>query len=215
MPYTVYPQQGDPTDYFGGFTATFMAKEGAGTEGLKKEIKNRTASIPINKPEEYNYIETGPVTFSELFAQQIMYDEDPAKSQRNVLLILISFISLFVLLPVLNLINLNISRIMDRSSEIGVRKAFGADTDNILFQFVFENIIQTFIGGLLGFIFALLAIYLINDSHLLKNIELTINLRFFVICFLISLFFGIISGLLPALKMSKLSIVNALKQNNI
>lgn len=215
MPYTVYPEKGDPTDYFGGFTAAFMANKDDGTESLKKEIYNRTAKIPINKPEEYNYIETEPVTFSEAFSRQILYNEDPAKSERNVLLILISFISLFVLLPVLNLINLNISRIMDRSSEIGVRKAFGANRDNILFQFVFENIIQTLIGGALGFVFALIAIYLINDSQLLKDVVLTINLRFFFICFMISLFFGIISGLLPALKMSKLSIVNALKQNNI
>lgn len=215
VPYTVYPEQTDPNDFIGGFIAAFLVKNGSKIDNLKKEINNRTTKIPVMKPDEFNYNETFPVTYSELYAQHIMYYEDPAKSQRYLLLILISFISLFVLLPVLNLINLNISRIMDRSSEIGVRKAFGANTNNILFQFIFENIIQTFLGGILGFIFALVAIYLINDSHLLDNVQLTINISFFIICFIISLFFGIISGLLPALKMSKLSIVNALKQNNI
>ena len=215
MPYTVYPEQTDPSDYIGGFLSAYLLKKGNDMESLKKEIANRTAKIPVLKPEEFNYIETNPVTFSESYAQEIMYDEDPSKSQRNVLLILIGFISLFVILPVLNLINLNISRIMDRSSEIGVRKAFGANTGNILFQFVFENIIQTLIGGVLGLILAIAAIYIINDSQLLNNVTLTVNGTFFTVCFLIALVFGIISGLIPALKMSKLSIVNALKQNNI
>ena len=215
IPYTVYPEKGDPSDYFGGFMAVFLNKKNTDIKKLKKEILNRTDKIPILKPEEFNEIEMPATTFSESYAQQTLYNEDPEKSKRNLFLIMASFIALFALLPVLNLINLNISRIMDRSSEIGVRKAFGANTRNILFQFVFENIIQTFIGGILGFLFALAAIYLINDSHLLNNVKLTINFRFFIICFFISLFFGIISGLLPALKMSKLSIVNALKQNNI
>lgn len=215
MPYSVYPEKGDPLEYFGAYMAVFLNKKNNDINNLKKEIDNRTSRIPILKPEDYNSIDLEPATFSEAYAQRAMYDEDPAVSKRNLFLFLASFISLFALLPVLNLINLNISRIMDRSSEIGVRKAFGANTNNILFQFVFENIILTFIGGILGFIFALTAIYLINNGQLLDNIRLAVNVQFFVICFLICLVFGILSGILPALKMSKLSIVNALKQNNI
>ena len=215
IPYTAFPENKDPSDYFGSFMAVFLIKNNSNIHNLKKEILYRISKIPILKPEDYNVIEAPSATFSETYAQQTLYDKDPEKSKRNLFLIMASFIALFVLLPVLNLINLNISRILDRSSEIGVRKAFGANTKNILFQFVFENIIQTFIGGLLGLVFALVAIYLINDSQLLNNVRLVINFNFFIACFFISLLFGIISGLLPALKMSKLSIVNALKQNNI
>lgn len=215
IPYTVYPEQNSPTDYFGAYMAVFECRKDQDPQALKRKLEYIGNGLPIQKPEEYNAIETRSSTYREDFAQGVIFDQDPANAWRKFLLIMIGFISLFVLLPVLNLINLNISRIMDRSSEIGVRKAFGAHTGNILFQFVFENIIQTLIGGLIGLAMALLAIYLINDSRLLNNVQLSVNLSFFLICFTIALFFGILSGLLPALKMSRLSIVNALKQHTI
>ena len=59
---------------------------------------------------------------------------------------------LFMLLPTINLVNINISRIMERSSEIGVRKAFGASSSTIIGQFIVENIFLTLLGGLLGFV---------------------------------------------------------------
>ena len=125
------------------------------------------------------------------------------------------FIVLFFLLPTLNLINLNVSRIMERSSEIGVRKAFGASSKTILFQFVFENIILTIIGGIIGFTLALILIYVINDSQVLEDTILNFNFKVFIYSLLICLFFGILSGLIPAWRMSKVHIVNALKQNQL
>ena len=47
---------------------------------------------------------------------------------------------LFLLLPTVNLVNLNVSRIMERASEIGVRKAFGASSGTLVGQFVVENV---------------------------------------------------------------------------
>ncbi len=50
---------------------------------------------------------------------------------------------LFMLLPTVNLVNLNVSRIMERASEIGVRKAFGASSRTLVGQFVVENLVLT------------------------------------------------------------------------
>ena len=47
---------------------------------------------------------------------------------------------LFLLLPTVNLVNLNVSRIMERASEIGVRKSFGASSWTLVGQFVVENV---------------------------------------------------------------------------
>src|SRR5205807_5372739 len=85
------------------------------------------------------------------------------------------FIFLFMLLPTINLVNINISRIMERSSEIGVRKAFGASSGKLVMQFVFENIILTLLGGIIGVIISLIAITFINHSDLIPNIELSMN----------------------------------------
>ena len=57
-----------------------------------------------------------------------------------------------MLLPAVNLVNLNASRIMERASEIGVRKAFGASSRTLVGQFVVENVVLTLIGAALGFV---------------------------------------------------------------
>jgi cell division protein FtsX len=57
---------------------------------------------------------------------------------------------LFMLLPALNLVNLNTGRIMERSTEIGVRKAFGATSMQLAGQLVVENVLLCLAGGLIG-----------------------------------------------------------------
>ena len=199
--------------YFGGYSMILLSD--GNVEKTKKEVKQAAQNISLDLQEDYNEIIVKPVTYRELFAQNLYYDEEPAKSLKYVSLLLLGLISLFILLPVLNLINLNVSRIMDRSSEIGVRKAFGATKSHILTQFIFENIVQTLVGGFIGFILAFIAIYFINQSKILGTIVLKMDFAFFIYSLLICLLFGILSGLLPALKMSKLQIVNALKTNQL
>ena len=58
---------------------------------------------------------------------------------------------LFMSLPAINLVNINLSRILERAPEIGVRKAFGATSRTLVGQFVVENVVPlTLVGGLLG-----------------------------------------------------------------
>ncbi len=199
--------------YFGSYAMILHSK--GNLEKTKDEIIFEGQKISLDFQEDYNEIVLKPVTYPELYARGLYYDEEPSKSLRYVSLLLLGLISLFILLPVLNLINLNVSRIMDRSSEIGVRKAFGATQSNILSQFIFENIIQTLLGGVIGFLLAFVAIYFINQSKFLGTIELKVDFAFFFYSLLICVLFGVLSGVLPALKMSKLQIVNALKTNQL
>src|SRR5207302_877426 len=67
----------------------------------------------------------------------------------------------FMTLPILNLVTLNLSRIMERAPEIGVRKAFGASRPALVWQFVVENVVLTFIGGLAGFILAVIVLRMV------------------------------------------------------
>ena len=75
---------------------------------------------------------------------------------------------LFALIPTVNLVNINISRIMERASEIGVRKAFGAPARTLVGQFLIENILLTLVGGLLGFAGSILALRVISQSGLFQ-----------------------------------------------
>lgn len=119
---------------------------------------------------------------------------------------------LFMLLPTLNLINLNVSRILERASEIGVRKAFGASSRTLTGQFVVENVLLTLIGGLLGFIGSFLALQAITHSGLFQYARFSMNYRIFLYGLLISIFFGIFSGVYPAWRMSQLHPSEALRR---
>jgi putative ABC transport system permease protein len=118
---------------------------------------------------------------------------------------------LFMLLPIINLVNINISRILDRASEIGVRKSFGASSGHLVRQFIVENLVVTVFGGVLGFVLAVLMLQLIGDSGLLVNEVFQFNYRVFALGLLYILLFGLLSAVYPAWKMSRLDPVHALK----
>ena len=82
-------------------------------------------------------------------------------------MILVGAALMFMALPAINLVNLNVSRIMERASEIGVRKAFGASSRTLVVQFVVENLALTVIGGLIGFLLAGFVLRAINQSGLI------------------------------------------------
>ena len=114
-------------------------------------------------------------------------------------------------LPAINLVNLNVSRIMERASEIGVRKAFGASSRTLIVQFVVENLALTMIGGLVGFVLAGFALRAINDSGAIPYANLALNLRIFVWGLGLAVVFGLLSGVYPAWRMSRVHPVIALK----
>ena len=116
-----------------------------------------------------------------------------------------------MLMPTINLVNINVSRILERSSEIGVRKAFGASSATLIGQFLVETIFLTLIGGLLGLGLSGAMMQLINDSNVIAHARLALNWRIFAMGMGLSVLFGLISGVYPAYKMSKLQAVEALK----
>jgi len=218
IPYTNQDLSKQQDFYFGSFSTMFVKSENASIDKLKSEIGDAASLVPLDHPDNkfgYDEIELIPKTFNEMYAQSIYWEDDPTKSYNIMKWFLICLLLFFILLPTLNLINLNVSRIMDRSAEIGVRKAFGASRQNVIMQFVIENIVQTLIGGVLGLGLALSIIYLLNSSGYLGKAELMLNPQFFLYSLIITLLFGVLSGLLPALKMSNLQIVNALKANKL
>lgn len=219
VPYThdYIDSQNRDENGFGSYMAMYMGDESSDVELIKEDINfiNSNTEVPAPAQDDYDIIEFKPFGFHEAYAGQIL-DMDDAEQSLNVMTwVMYALIGFLILLPTLNLINLNVGRIMERSSEIGVRKAFGADQTTILVQFIIENIVQTFLGGLIGLGLAILGIYLINDAHLMGDVVLKVNYRFFGYSLIICLLFGLLSGILPAYRMSKMHVVSALKQNKL
>ena len=102
------------------------------------------------------------------------------------------------------------SRIAERSSEIGIRKAFGATKIILTGQFIVENIILTLIGGVIGVLLSMVILHILTQSGVIPYAKFTVSFRVFVYYFGLSLFFGCFSGVYPAYRMSKLHPVEAL-----
>ena len=100
---------------------------------------------------------------------------------------------------------------MERASEIGVRKAFGAASLSLVWQFVFENVLLTLICGILSVGLALLVLEAINSSGLIPHSQLALNMQVYWAGLLLTLLFGLISGVYPAWRMSRLQAADALK----
>jgi putative ABC transport system permease protein len=167
------------------------------------------SKIPTNN-KDYDQLFTYADSYLESFTRQL-FGKGPESGIGMFYLIMGIVVFLFMLLPTLNLVNINISRIMERSSEIGVRKAFGASSRTLVFQFIVENILLTFLGGLIGIILSSVIISIFNNSGLIANVHLTMNVTILFYSVIACLVFGFISGVYPAWRMAGMQVVNALK----
>jgi len=212
FPYTNPKSNYRSMEYGGSYMAMVQAKKEADLPAINEEFQARIKRIPITNIEA-GFKDGSLEVRSEPFVQyflNVLSEGDPARVAT--FYAIVGFI-LFMLigLPVLNLVNLNVSRILERASEIGIRKAFGAPIRTLLWQFIIENIFITFIGGAIALMLTYALIYGINASGWIAYADLSINANVFIISLLICLVFGLLSGLIPALRMSKLNIADALK----
>ncbi len=209
--HTGNPQKLASKDIQGPCKAIYLAPSSTKQKALRDALDYAGRQLPLPADQEYDQVKLLVFTPLEKYAYNLFFDDDIAKGVFRFQLYLFGLLGFFILVPTLNLINLNLSRMMERAAEIGVRKSFGASSGHILGQFLFENIIVTLLGGFIGLLLAFGLIYLINSSQALPNTELAFNWRVFAYSLLLCLFFGILSGLLPAWRMSRLSIIQGLQ----
>lgn len=212
FPYTVPKSNYQGKGMRGNFVAMILAKDKDDMETVQSEFQSHIKQIPLPGVQDgfkYSVLEVRSDPYLENFVVTILKG---GPGLRNIFYGLIGFIILMVMgLPAINLVNLNVGRILERASEIGVRKAFGAPVKTLMWQFIVENIFITFIGGTIALILTFILIQIINASGWIAYADLTINVKVFSVSILVCLVFGLLSGVLPALRMSKLSIIEALK----
>ena len=214
FPYTAPKSNYRAAGMRGDYLAVLLAKDKRDLAGIKEEFQSRISKIPVPGVQndfKYAIVEVRSEPYLANYLIPLM---NGRKGIQAAFFGAIAFILLMLLgLPAVNLVNLNVSRILERASEIGIRKAFGAPIRTLLWQFIVENIFITFIGGAIALVLTFIIIKVINQSGLIAYADLTINLTVFGISALVALLFGLLSGVLPALRMSKLSITEALRGN--
>jgi putative ABC transport system permease protein len=197
-------------ELLGDFFGLLLARSSSEFPAIRAEFESRLESVEM-PDREYDRFEAPAETYFESVAHQFSSRDDVRGRPERLwaAMALVGF--LFLLLPTVNLVNLNVSRIMERASEIGVRKSFGASSWTLVGQFVVENVCLTLVGGLIGFVLSGLVLYAISAAELIPYAHLRLNLRVFLYGVALSVLFGLIAGVYPAWRMSRLHPVAALR----
>jgi len=192
----------------GDYQAIVLAHSRKDFKKIKSEFENHLEQVEF-QDEKYDSIRGGADTLLESTSRELFgFDDTKA---HYLYAILIGLMILFMLLPALNLVNININRIVERYSEIGIRKSFGASSLTLVGQFIVENVILTFIGGMIGLIITVIVLAVINSLEVIPYSNFTLNIRIFLCAIGIIFFFGIFSGVYPAWRMARLKPVFALQ----
>ena len=132
----------------------------------------------------------------------------------SVSILLLALTSISLVVGGVGIMNVMYVSVSERTSEIGLRKALGAKSTSILQQFLAEAIIITGIGGLLGILFGVLVVFLLTlvFAKFGFDLKLIFTPQSLFLGAGFSVAVGLIFGLAPALKASKLSPMEALRR---
>ena len=113
----------------------------------------------------------------------------------------------------IGIMNIMLVSVTERTREIGIRKAVGAKRRNILMQFLLEASTISVIGGIIGIGVGIGASKLLSGSITMNmsTIETIITPDTIIIAFLVALGVGIVSGVYPAIRASRLNPIDALR----
>ena len=169
-------------------------KPGVGPEALSRRIGREVSGVRVISPAQAKQQIS---QFSLIF---------------NAILLGVGLIALIV--GGLSIINTMIMSVSERTREIGLKKAVGADTGSILGEYLLESAMIGFIGGLIGTGLGVVAIKLINSATGTKQVTVFAVSTFVVIGPIVfATVLGALAGVFPALRAARLRPVDALKED--
>lgn len=159
-------------------------------------VKRRAKEIMLNRLDEED--------FTIMTQEQTLQTVTSITSVLTVALGGIAAISLLV--GGIGVMNIMLVSVTERTKEIGLRKALGAKRRDILLQFLLEAVMLSLLGGVMGILFGLGASFILAQFFFAEVTPWSISLAF-----LFSVAVGVIFGMMPAIRASKLSPIEALR----
>ena len=196
MPLTAYRK------IFGGRQSLQIHGKSAAREKFQTAIEDARTSLRNkqklkgNEEDDFGLVDTGSLAGSV----------DSLTGGIAAVVVPITFISLLV--GGIVVMNIMLVSVTERTFEIGLRKALGATRKQMLLQFLIESSFLTTCGGILGF---MLAVGLTWIIAILTGWTMTVTFGYVILSVAVSGGIGIISGIYPAFKASRLDPIEALR----
>ena len=208
----------------GSFSAFILAKSSRDLPKVKQEIQENIKKYEANLTWKINLLEQPDNAFTRAFRRGNM-----PLNMKKIKLTLAVLLLIFFTVPAINLSGLNSSRMEKRSGELGIRKAFGASRFTILNQVLVENLLLSFLGGIIGLLVSYLIVMLskqwlipmmtfyqmsnptaqINNSVGITT-QMLFNIEVFFWAFVAVLVINTLSAIVPAYRFSRKSVINSL-----
>ena len=160
-----------------------------------RELLRRRRNVAYDQPDSFQ-IDT-PSGIQESFGKMLAM----------VAMIVIPIVSVALLVGGIGVMNIMLVSVTERTKEIGVRRAIGATRKDIVFQFMLEACTLTGIGGVIG----ILVGFLISGLLKLFSFPSTVPMLYVGIGFSASVAIGLVAGIYPAFKASRLDPIEALR----
>jgi putative ABC transport system permease protein len=144
--------------------------------------------------------------FSVIVPAELLAQQKRTEQLFNTVMVAIASISLLV--GGIGIMNIMLAAILERTREIGVRRAIGARRRDIIRQFVIEATLISFAGGLLGVVLGFAMSQLIAW---LAGWSTVVTIGSILLAFVVSISVGLIFGIYPAVKAARLDPVEAIR----
>jgi len=169
-------------------------KDGADSENVSEEIKKQFGK---------EVVVMSPVKMGE----QI----DKASATMNAVILGSALLALVV--GLFSIVNTMMMSISERTKEIGIKKAIGASPRTILLEYTLEAGVIGLLGGAIGLGLGALVTTIINNKMASKGAEIfLLESNFMIAVIAFSFVIGIIAGIIPAMRASKLKVVEAIRE---
>lgn len=228
LPYTCIPgyDQTSRFDALGSLQVYILLHKASDEDKIKKQVDEYVRKYNTQTNSDYKLMMDGqPYKYwKHLFSDSNMNELDYTNLSRRIGLVLL----VLLLVPALNLSGMISSRMDKRLPEMGIRKSFGATRNVLLSQIMWENLVLTCLGGILGLLISYGIIWFTQDwllvllnedaSPLPDNVQMGIhadmlfNIPLFLLTFGICVILNLLSALIPAYIALKKEIVYSLSK---
>lgn len=212
LPYTLDKRVENTPQLRGNYQGLLMAESRNDVPTIQKEYRQKLKQVVFPNPDRYDAIDGYALTFGENFLYYNL-----SRNTESLFVFLFIILVVMFAIPASSLLSINTSRITERASEIGIRKSFGANTNHLVIQFIVENLLFTFFGGILGYVFAVFtADWLVRPifgefGATFPEGFFLFNPRMFLVSMAICTLYGLATGVIPAWRMAKMNPIAALK----